>query len=354
MTHTPRSIPPSALPPPHEIVDRLRQMQALLRDAILSARDRSAGSLGSAESLATVERATAADTIYAIDALVEPILEEFFREWSRQTPLVLIAEGIEGPDGRECKTFPEGTAEADATLRVIVDPIDGTRGLMYDKRSAWSLAAAAPNLGPATRLRDCIVSVMTELPTAKMTFGDVAWAVRGEKSHAERVDLRTGSRRPLALRPSRADTLAHGFAMVSHFFPATKVQAGELMNHLLRHLGGDDPTMATVFDDQYICTGGQFFNLALGQDRFNADVRPELYRRAGLPGGGLCCHPYDVAGFLVAEQAGVVLTDPLGRPLDGPLDTISSVSWVGYANQSLQKQLAPAVAEFLRPYVVAG
>lgn len=337
-----------AFPDPHDVVARLRELQAALRDAILGARDRSA------ESLASVERSTSADTIYAIDALVEPILEDVCRDWSRSTPLVLIAEGVEGPDGRECKTFPEGTAEADAVLRVIVDPIDGTRGLMYDKRPAWSLAAVAPNLGPATRLRDCIVSVMTELPTTKMTFGDVAWAVRGEPSRAERVDLRTGQARPLSLRPSTATTLAHGFAMVSHFFPATKVQAGELMNHLLRRLGGDDPTMATVFDDQYICTGGQFYNLASGQDRFNADVRPELYRRAGLPDGGLCCHPYDVAGFLVAEQAGVVLTDPLGNPLDCPLDTTTGVSWVGYANAALRDKLSGAVAEFLRPYTPAG
>ena len=31
-----------------------------------------------------------------------------------------------------------------AAWTVIVDSIDGTRGLMYDKRSAWCLAAVAP------------------------------------------------------------------------------------------------------------------------------------------------------------------------------------------------------------------
>lgn len=336
----------SPLPPPADVISRLRDLQAALRDAILASRDRSA------QTLAAVERATSADTIYAIDALVEPIIEDFCRDWSRSTPLVLIAEGIEGPDGRECKTFPEGTPEADAHIRLIIDPIDGTRGLMYDKRPAWSLAAVAPNLGPHTRLRDCFAAVMTELPTTKMTLADVAWAVKGQPAAAHRLDLRTGAAQPLPLRPSAANDLAHGFAMVSHFFPATKVHAGEMMNHILAHAGHSDPTLATIFDDQYICTAGQFFNLATGQDRFNADVRPELYRRAGLAAaGGLACHPYDVAALLIAEQAGVLITNPRGQPLDAPLDTTSPVSWIGYANPTLRTLLEPHVLQFLRPYV---
>ena len=60
----------------------------------------------------------------------------------------------------------KGSREADALIRLIVDPIDGTRGIMYDKRPAWTLAAVAPNRGPHTGLRDCEVSVMIELPTS--------------------------------------------------------------------------------------------------------------------------------------------------------------------------------------------
>jgi len=56
---------------------------------------------------------------------------------------------------------------------VLIDPIDGTRGIMYDKRAAWALAGVAPNRGPATRLSDIHLAVMTELPTSKMGFADV-------------------------------------------------------------------------------------------------------------------------------------------------------------------------------------
>ena len=51
---------------------------------------------------------------------------------------------------------------------VIVDTIDGTRGLMYDKRPAWCLAAAAPVGGS---LHDIVAAAMTELPTVEAGCG---------------------------------------------------------------------------------------------------------------------------------------------------------------------------------------
>lgn len=332
------------LPSPDSLVAHLRALQARIRSAVIASRD------ASIESLASVDRSTSADTIYSIDALIDPIIESYCHEWSKTTPLIVIAEGLEGPDGTEKKTFPEGLPEEDALIRVILDPIDGTRGIMYDKRPAWSLGAVAPNLGPATSLRDCIASVMTELPTSKMGFADTLWATTNGPAATNpacgiRTDLRTGSEVPLPLRPSTATTLAHGFAMVSHFFPATKMQAGELMNHILRRTGFVDPTSATVFDDQYICTGGQFYSLAIGHDRFNADLRPLFYHRAALP-EGLACHPYDCAALLIAEAAGVIITTPDGLPLNAPLDTTSPVNWVGYANKSLQSLIQPYLQSF--------
>ena len=35
---------------------------------------------------------------------------------------------------------------------------------------------------------------------------------------------------------------------------------------------------------------------------------------------------------MLLEEAGGVVTDPWGAPLDAPLDTTSPVAWVGYAN----------------------
>ena len=331
---------------PQQVVDRLLEFQRAVRVAVIQSR--------ASHELHEVTRTSSADTIYAIDAAVDPILEEFCREWSRTTPLVLVAEGLEDEHGNEApKVFPEGTRQADALIRVIVDPIDGTRGIMYDKRPAWTLAAVAPNKGPATRLRDCAVSVMSELPTSKMGFADVLWATTGRGARGRRVDLVNLESIDRPLQPSQADTINHGFASVSNFFPGTKVLAAELMEHLVRHLiGPADVTRATVFDDQYIATGGQFYELIIGHDRFNADLRPAFYRAQKL-GEGMCCHPYDCAGLLIAEEAGVVITDETGQPLDAPLDTTTGVSWVGYANAALRGKIEPHVIEFLRSAGVA-
>lgn len=326
---------------PQAIVDRLRSFQTTVRSLLIDSRK--------AKDLHAVNRSSAADTIYRIDTVVEPVLVEFCREWAKSTPLVLIAEGLEDDDGREVhhRVFPAGTREEDAALRVIVDPIDGTRGIMYDKRSAWALAGVAPNKGPGTRLRDIEVAVMTELPTSKMGFADVIWAIKGQGARGERVDLRGGDVTPLQFHSSQAHSIAHGFAMVSNFFPGTKALAGELMDHLAaRLLGGADTNNSLVFDDQYISTGGQFCEAIVGHDRFNADLRPYFYRMLGQP-EGLCCHPYDCATLLVAEEAGVIVTDGLGNPLDGPLDTTTGVAWALYANQRLQTAIEPLLAQFL-------
>lgn len=327
---------------PQSIVARLKEFQATVRGLLIGSR--------TAQGLSDVRRDSAADTIYEIDTLVEPVLEDFCRDWARSTPLVLVAEGVEaeGASGVEgVKVFPEGAPEEAAELRVIVDPIDGTRGLMYDKRAAWALAGVAPNRGAATRLRDIEVAVMTELPTSKMGQADVLWAVKGRGAKAERVELASGAIRPLPVGPSTAAGIDHGFASIANFFPGTKVLASELMEHLVRHLVGPaDVTRATVFDDQYICTGGQFYELIVGHDRFNADLRPLLYRIQGQP-SGLCCHPYDCATWLIAEETGVILTDGLGHPLDGPLDVTTGLSWAGYANEALRRRIDPMLMEFL-------
>lgn len=299
--------------------------------------------------MAGVDRSSSADTIYKIDSLVEPGIEDYCEHWGKETPLVLIGEGFEDEEGKEgIRVFPRGTREEKALIRVILDPIDGTRGIMYDKRSAWSIGAVAPNLGEKTTLRDCVASVMTELPTSKMGKADVLWATReGGKGEvgAVRVNLADKSEVPLALRPSRAEDLAHGFAMISHFFPATKAVAGELFDHILRGIGFSDPTLATIFDDQYICTGGQFYCLAMGQDRFNADLRPLIYKRMGIR-SGLECHPYDLAGLLIAEETGVIITDEGGQPLNCPLDTTTGVCWAGYANEVLREKIEPHIRSF--------
>lgn len=291
--------------------------------------------------------AGAGDLVYPIDRHVEPALVEAIAAWPEDCrPLLLIAEGL-GDDGRH--RFSGGDGQG---YRLLIDPIDGTRGLMYDKRPGWFLAAVAPDRGETTRLSDAIAAVMVELPTVKQGEADAFVAVRGRPALGLRAHLTTDDCRILPMRTSAATTLRHGFAHVVSFFPGTKVFAGGLMERIASSaLGPLRPGAAEVFDDQYISTGGQLVELMLGRDRFCVDLRPLfldiLERRSGTVQRGLDCHPYDMAGLLVASQAGVIVTDGFGRPLDAPLDVSTGVHWCGYANEAIRRQVEPVIQHWL-------
>ncbi len=312
----------------------LCQLQDSIRESVVASRGR-----GTAK-LSRVAAVTAADTIYAVDKVSEAtVLAWLERHWPRAWPVELVMEGLEE---RGAVTFPRGTAVAATRWKLILDPIDGTRGLMFDKRSAWSLAALAPQRGAKNTLADLVVAAMTELPTSKSGAADQLSAVRGRGVRAERVDLRTGKRARLTPRPSRARTLGHGFAFVAKFFPAGKAWLAEIEERLLRELGeGND-----VFDDQYLSTGGQLHELIVGHDRFVADLRPLAFARLGLS-GALACHPYDICTALIAREAGCVVTAPDGKPLRAPLDTTSAVAWTGYANRALARRIGPVLRRVL-------
>jgi fructose-1,6-bisphosphatase/inositol monophosphatase family enzyme len=287
------------------------------------------------------------DTIFAIDVDAEEILLEACERWASDSSFLLVAEGIEPAAGRR---FGSGTPNA----RLICDPIDGTRGLMFDKRSAWSLAAVAPERGPTPRLSEVVVAAMTELPTTRHGCVDVLWTAQGEPTVGRRVQLADGSARDFAPRPSTATTLRHGFATVCNFFQGGKELTSRLEEDFIAAaLGGWDHRKAEVYVDQYISSGGQLAELALGRDRFVLDVRPLVHRAMGHA-DTLCSKPYDLCTASIAQAAGCVVTAPDGRPLDPPLDLSTNVAFVGFANQRLAQRLQPLLTEALRRHGLLG
>jgi hypothetical protein len=249
---------------------------------------------------------------------------------------------------------PKDAAPATIRFRVVVDPIDGTRGLMYGKRSAWILTGVAAHGGPAGRtptLLDIDVAVQTEIPTPKQFLADTLRAVRGDGASATRTNLHTGETRPFDLSPSSADTIAHGFGQVMRAFPGGRDLLAAIDDDVCRALLGSGQTgKAGTFEDQYISTGGQLAELAFGHDRWIADLRPLLAPVLGRRGQPplLCCHPYDICTALIAQEAGVLVTGLDGRPLSAPLVVDADVAWVAYSNERIRSLVEPALLGAVR------
>lgn len=326
-----------------ELLAIIRRLHEEIRDRVVTVCEQSA-----LESLAQVAREEEGDTIYAVDRVSEALIIDYFeREIAPFVGVVLIAEGLEGGQ----IVLPRQTPETDARWRIIVDPIDGTRGLMYQKRSAWVLTGVAPNRGFETTLSDIELAVQTEIPLVKQHLCDALWVIRGEGAQAERLNRLTGERQPISLQPSKAATIEHGYAGISRFFPGARDELAAIDEEIVNAaLGPVKPGKAHCFEDQYASTGGQLYELMSGHDRFIADLRPLMEARLQERGLslGICVHPYDICTELIARELGVIVTDATGDPLRARLAVEPDVAWTGYANQHIQAQIEPLLQAALR------
>ena len=322
--------------PFHPLLAPIQELHRRIRRDVVRACEQAAA----LTTLSDVVRDDEGDTIYAVDRVAEVLLiEEIARTMATaDAPVVLVAEGLTGGEA----IIPENADRAAAQWVIIVDPIDGTRGLMYQKRPGWILTGVAAGPAPRT-LADIELAVQTEIPLIKQHLSDEVWAVRGQGAAAVRVNRLTGDSRALDLRPSTATTIAHGFAMISRFFPGHRAELAAIDDELVEAvLGPPARGKAQSFEDQYIATGGQLYELMAGHDRFVADLRP-LFERRRPGGASLCCHPYDLCTELIARELGVSVTDERGRPLGAPLDVTTDVGWVGYANPMLRALIEPSL-----------
>jgi hypothetical protein len=320
---------------PVRLLAALRAAHEAVRDELVGVCEQQA-----AEQLAAVAAHEGGDVIYALDRVSEPILLERFEALAREWSCVLVAEGL-GSDGMA--VFPAGCSADQAELRVLVDPIDGTRGLMYGKRPAWILTGVAPNRGETTTLADIQLAIQTEIPLPKQHLSDTLWAVAGQGAAGERFNRLTGERQPLWPRPSTAATIVHGFGAVHRVSPGARAQLAAIDDALVERLLGPPPAgPSLVWEDQYISVGGQLYELMMGHDRWIADLRPLV-----APGMSACAHPYDLASELVAREAGVIVSDPAGRRLAAPMDVTTRVAWVAFANPALAAQVSAALRQVL-------
>jgi len=298
---------------PEELRSALVRVGEAVRDDVLTA-----CRTQSVDQLSAYDDTGDGDTSFAVDKVSEERLLELVAD----LPVRLVAEGV-APQDRH------------AEWTLLADPLDGTRQLAHQKRSAWVLLGATRG----TTLGELEVSVAVEVPTVKAAAADVLSAVRGAGATGERVDLNDRRRTSLPVRPSTARGIEQGYGGVARYFPGAREELAAIDDAVARRvLGPPRAGKAQSFEDQY-CTGGTMMELAVGHDRWACDLRPLL----GTERAGICAHPYDLAGWLVAAEAGVHVVRPDGGPLDAPLDLTADVAWAAYGNDAIRALVEPAL-----------
>lgn len=306
------------------------------------------GALSRGEDPASLEAAVAeegaGDVSYVIDVSAEEELDRFATDLGAISPLVLVSEGM---GEREYGDLASATGER---LRLIVDPIDGTRNLAFDMRSGWILTALARDRGKETSLADVFLAVQSEIPIRDQTTYHILHASRGAGAVVERRSLEDGSllyRNPLRVSPD--DRLDNGFYVFFKFSPEDRLPLARIEEEFLVQLVDDHGIdRRTLCDDQYISNAGQLFMVLTNRYRFLADLRGYVGDCLGID--NFTCKPYDVCCALIAEEAGLPLTDAAGQQLDVQLDISSRVSFVAYANPAVRQRLEPLLQEVLRRF----
>jgi fructose-1,6-bisphosphatase/inositol monophosphatase family enzyme len=270
------------------------------------------------------------DDVFGVDeraetALIGTMQADVAPRW----PGMLTLEGFDEPIS---------IGDGQGPWRFLADPVDGSRPWLAGKRSAWVLLGAGRE---ATTLDALEVSVCVELPTQRAAVGMVASAVRDGGPPTVVDDDLAGSKppRPTVLRPSRTPHLTRGFVTVARFAAGGKGAIGAWEDVLLAGV--------ETYEDPYLCSGGQLIEVAAGRELAVLDPRP-------LVGGGFAAHPYDLAGWLVARQAGVIVEALPPGPLDYPLDTTTPCAWAAYANEAIASELSVRFRRAMRAHGSRG
>ena len=266
-----------------------------------------------------VVRTEGGDDVFGVDARAEELLiTALRRRCAERWPGVLVMEGFDDP-------IPIGIPLPDAapTWTYLADPVDGTRGYLAGSHSAWVLIGAGRS---AKVLEDLEVGAAVEIPTLRAGIAMVACAdttgflsVQEDVLTAESISLQR------ELIPKADADLERSFVTVVRLLPGGHAAIGSWADDVLQGL--------EVYDDMYPCSGGQLMAVASGAASAVLDPRPFLHPE------GFHTHPYDLAAFVVARAAGVIVEALPPGPLLFPIDTSTPVAWAAYANEQIATQL---------------
>jgi fructose-1,6-bisphosphatase/inositol monophosphatase family enzyme len=302
--------------------------------------------------LASVAGVGAGDTTFGIDTAPESVVAAWAEELANAGPLSILTEDSGwrhlGPGDAGFQVLDDFDHGGP---RVVVDPVDGSRNLMFDLRPAWAAIASAPAGKEAPRLADLTLGVVQELGTSRhgralRLVGEVDGGCHEAlyELSPEGLGVRVWRRELVVDADPRID---QGFLPFFRYHPASRVELARLEAAFFERLRLDEQAdLRSIFDDQYISNTGQLVLLSQGRYRMIADLRGLLVNTDGSP--SVTSKPYDIAAAVVcARAAGALVEDPAGQPLDVPLDATTRVSFVAYTNAATASRLRPHLLAIL-------
>ncbi|MFB6317302.1 inositol monophosphatase family protein [Saccharicrinis sp. FJH54] len=273
------------------------------------------------------------DISYDIDVKAESIIIDTLSNLKGDYSITLVMEGL----GE--KEIRSGNGKG---YKIIFDPIDGTREIMYDKRSAWILTGISEI--SSTSLKNINVAIQTEIPTKKQDSFSFLIGIRNKGSFEEiysksTFNLVSSKKR---LKTSDSEQLKDGFVCFPNPFPGTKIQIAKSYETFYKKIfPKSNVNDAKVFSDEYISSGGQIYLLASGRYRIVADIRAFVQNDIN----SLCCHPYDICTGLIATEAGAILIDLKNNRIEYPLDTATNCDWIGFSNYAIYEKYCNELLE---------
>jgi myo-inositol-1(or 4)-monophosphatase len=265
----------------------------LVRDLSLALREKVMPMLGSHAGRAHGgELGAGGDVTFRIDEEAEALLESWLAERAPDVAFYSEDRGL---------VMPGGGRDASAVL--VVDPIDGTRPAMAGLESCCVSVAAAP-LREGVTMGEVTVGCVVEIKS-----GAVFLAERG-RGLVESPPVRLSENDAI-------DRMFWTYGFRGRPVRPTVEVIGDLLDR--SSVGGGSFELGSACFDMTRVATGQLDCYVEAGPRLVADVpgMEEEFRRVG--GGELLNNsPYDLAAAaLVVQEAGAIVTDAYGEPLDG-------------------------------------
>jgi myo-inositol-1(or 4)-monophosphatase len=302
------------------------RLRALVRDLALSIRAAVLPRLGAHSARAHGGAAAAGgDVTFDIDATAEEALAGFV---AREAPDLAFYSEHRGLVEAERVRAP-GASGAGAPAVLVVDPIDGTRPALAGLESCCVSVAAAP-LREGVTMGEVELGCVVEIPSGTLFLAD-----RGRGLVASP---------PVALSATdRLERLFWAYGFRGRPARATTEALAELIDR--SSVGGATFELGSAAYDMTRIVTGQLDAYVEPGPRLVEEV-PGLRAEFERVGGGAVLNntPYDLAAaWLCLVEAGAVVSDAAGRPLDDrPLlgsDASFQMSVVASASESLHRQV---------------